>query len=106
MNRKELDRTFGMYKMEMAIEVMLQKSEESLVPFPELAVSYHDFQDGALTGFCHLLCRGMFMPGYPNIWFWVTQKLVEHMRKFPPWKDMADAPTFDWHAAKLFPKPP
>ena len=103
-NRKELDGLMGMYEMEMAIEVMLQKSEKTGTPFGALLMYPGEFPgDGSLVGFCQLLARGYMTTGYPNGEFKVDKSLTEHMRKSRDcWKDLTDPPTWDeWFKARF-----
>lgn len=93
MNRKELDWLLGMYEMETTVEVMLKKSELTGVPFQELIVSDCDFIGNGMVGFCQMLCRNLFVPGYPNGEFLVSNRLVDVMRTREVWKDMPYPPT-------------
>lgn len=99
MSRKELDGTFGMYEMEEAVEIMLVASEKENIPFNELGLFPHNFTGSELIGICHLIYRQLLAPFYPNSYFVVTQKLVDHMKGFYPWKetwkDMEPVPTFE-----------
>lgn len=104
-NRKELDGLLGMYEMEQAIEVMLQKSEASGRPFGALEMCPEDFLKAgdSLVGFCHLLVRGLMAASYPNGYFKVGKSLIDLMRDRRPdvWKDLADPPTWEeWYEFK------
>ena len=101
-HRKELDYLMGMSEMESAIEVMLQKSESSGVPFQEIYMLTSEMWQEAV-GFCQLLGRGWMSPSYPNGQFVVSKCLVERMRQRECWKGMPDPPTFEERMAKYCP---
>ncbi len=107
MNRKELDGLHGMYEMEGAVEVMLQKAERTGTPFGALLMFPGEFigEKGAcsaLVGFCHLLASGYVVPGYPNSEFKVDKSLCERLRNHNPvWKSLADPPSWEeWYVRR------
>ncbi len=103
MNRKELDWLMGMYEMEEALDVMLDKSEATGVPFEKLKVYHQDFKNKGLTGFCILLVNQWMRTGYPNGTFGPRKKLIERMRERSCWEKMPDPPTEEeWWTIPLF----
>lgn len=112
MNRRELDGLCGMFEMEEAVELMLQRSEATGVPFGWLTLHPEDFikQEpnsswySSLVGFCQLLARGWVVPGYPNSEFKVDKSLTSLMRGHNAvWRDLPDPPTLDEWFNKRFP---
>ena len=102
-HRKELDGLLGMCEMECAVELMLQKSEETSVPFNELWVAPYEFSKDTLVGFCQLLVRGCMVPLYPNMYFGIAQELIDRMRTRECWKTLKDALTPEEYFDKLHP---
>ena len=96
-NRKELDGLLGMYEMEVALEIMLQRSEQKGISFEKLTVGPDDFiLLQSLIGFCHLLVRRLVVPAiYPNSEFMIGQSLVDRMRIREVWKDLPNPPTME-----------
>lgn len=95
--RKSLGGLLGMTEQEIAVEVMLEKAEEKGIPMTMVTVWPGDFvkRPGALVGFCHLCCRDLVRPAYPNSEFHPTLFLIGVMRKHhPEFADLPDPP--DW----------
>ena len=92
-HRKELNGLFGMCEMECAVELMLQKSETTGVPFNELQMRLDEFSRDTLVGFCQLLVRGYMVPLHPNMYFGVGEEIIKRLRRRDCWKMLPDALT-------------
>lgn len=90
-HRKELDGLFGMCEMECCVELMLQKSENTGVPFNQLQMRPDEFSADTLVGFCQLLAHGYIVPLYPNMYFGIGEETIKRMRTRGCWKAMGDA---------------
>ena len=93
MHRKELDGLLGNCEMECAVEIMLQKSEVTKIPFERLWMKRADFQGSDLIGFRLLIDANCFRPGYPNGYFWPNERLIGIMRERLSWAQMPNPPS-------------
>ncbi len=79
--RKELSAFLGMYEMECAVEVMLQKAERLGKTVDQLVFYPEEFIEGSgnLVGFCQLIHNGWVLPGYPNCEFYLANGLIDRL---------------------------
>lgn len=102
---KEYQGLLGMYEMEVALHLIVERAKSTNTPFGWIGVRPSDFkEDMWLIGFCQLLARGMFEPGYPNSVFHPTKELVERMRTRECWKYLADPPSTTERIDKMMQK--
>jgi hypothetical protein len=98
----------GMFEMEAAVLVILNKFKDleakgRKCEFGWMTLYPEDFKKGSeLVGFCHLCCRGLIEPGYPNCEFRLSRELVNRLREsgdIP--SDTIDPPTSEERIGRM-----